>query len=129
MRIEHIAIWTDNIDSMKSFYQMYFGMTCSEKYVNTQKNFTSYFLSFGEDKTRIELMHKPDISDIAGQRDVLKGLAHFAISVGSKEKVDELTERLRTDNYIIAREPGKTGDGYYESVVLDPEGNHIEITV
>ena len=129
MRIEHIAIWTDDIESMKSFYQNYFGMMCSKKYVNSQKNFTSYFLSFGEAKTRIELMNKPDISDVAGQRNALKGLTHFAISVGSEKKVDELTERLRTDNYVIAGEPRRTGDGYYESVVLDPERNHIEITV
>jgi len=129
MRIEHVAIWTDDIESMKSFYQAYFGMTCSEKYVNSKKNFTSYFLSFGEDKTRIELMNKPDISDAVGQRNILKGLAHFAISVGSEGKVNELTERLRADNYVIAGEPRRTGDGCYESVVLDPEGNHIEITV
>ena len=129
MKIEHVAIWTDNIEAMKSFYQTYFGMMCSEKYVNSQKHFTSYFLSFGKTKTRIELMNKPDISDISGQRNVLKGLTHLAISVGSEEKVNKLTERLRTDNYVIAGEPRRTGDGYYESVVLDPEGNHIEITI
>jgi len=128
MRIEHIAIWADDIESLKSFYQSYFGMQCSEKYVNAKKSFTSYFLSFGDTQTRIELMNMPNISDSAVQRNMLKGLAHFAISVGSEEKVNELTERLRTDNYVIAGEPRRTGDGYYESVVLDPEGNIIEIT-
>jgi len=55
--------------------------------------------------------------------------AHLAISVGSKEKVDELTEKLRADGYTVAGNPRLTGDGYYESVVFDPEGNRIEITV
>ncbi|MCL1867695.1 MAG: VOC family protein [Paludibacter sp.] len=129
MRIEHIAIWTDDIEAMKSFYQTYFGMMCSEKYLNSKNNFTSYFRSFGKNKTRIELMNKPDISDIIGQRNILKGLTHFAISVGSEEKVNELTQRLRADNYVIAKEPRRTGDGYYESLVLDPEENYIEITI
>jgi lactoylglutathione lyase len=129
MRIEHIAIWTDNIESLRNFYQTYFNMTSGEKYVNHTKRFTSYFLSFGEDKTRIELMNKPDISDTAERKGVLKGLAHFAISVGSEANVNKLTKRLRADGHIIESEPRITGDGYYESVVLDPDGNHIEITV
>ena len=128
MRIEHIAIWTDNIELMRDFYQTYFGMVSSEKYVNPSKNFTSYFLSFGEGKTRIELMNRPDILDVVGKRGILKGFAHLAISVGNEANVDELIECLRADNYIIEREPRRTGDGYYESVILDPEGNHIEIT-
>jgi lactoylglutathione lyase len=114
---------------LKSFYQTYFGMTSSEKYVNPAKGFMSYFLSFGEGKTRIELMNKPDISETVEQRGVLKGLAHFAISVGSEANVNELTERLRAGNFVIEGEPRRTGDGYYESVVLDPDGNRVEITV
>jgi lactoylglutathione lyase len=57
------------------------------------------------------------------------GIIHFAISVGSKEKVDSLTHQLRSDGYQIIGEPRTTGDGYYESVVLDPEKNRIEITI
>ncbi len=129
MEIEHIAIWTDDIEAMRQFYQTYFGMTCSKKYVNSGKKYTSYFLSFGEGKTRIELMHRPDISDATGKKGLLKGLAHVAISVGSETIVNELTERLRTDGYVIAGEPRTTGDGYYESVVLDIEENYVEITV
>ena len=129
MKIEHIAIWTDNIELMRDFYQTYFGMISSEKYVNPSKKFTSYFLSFGKGKTRIELMNKPDILNVAGKKGTLKGLTHFAISVGSEANVNELTERLRADNYVIESEPRRTGDGYYESVILDPEGNYIEITV
>lgn len=73
-------------------------------------------------------MHKPTISPNIGQRGLTEGLAHFAISVGGKEKVNDLTELLRSENYTIFSEPRTTGDGYYESVVLDPEGNYLEIS-
>ena len=127
MKIEHLAIWADDIEALRDFYTKYFSLTCGQKYVNPKRNFTSYFLSFGNSKTRIELMHVPDIESPHRRGDV-KGLAHFAISVKGKSSVDELTERLRRDGYTIASEPRTTGDGYYESVVLDPEGNRIEIT-
>ena len=128
MKIEHLAIWVDNLEVMRKFYVTYFDMTSSEKYTNEKKGFTSYFLMFGEDATRLELMHRKDINDASGKRGFMKGIAHFALAVGSKDAVDQLTERLRTDNYIIESEPRTTGDGYYESVVLDPEGNYVEIT-
>lgn len=127
MKIEHLAIWADDLELLREFYMKYFRLSCGEKYRSTSRDFTSYFLSFGEGKTRIELMHTPDMDAPAG-RGNLKGLAHFAISVGGKEIVDTLTERLRADGYMIAGEPRTTGDGYYESAVLDPEGNYIEIT-
>ena len=82
----------------------------------------------GDHKTRLELMTCPDINPSDGQRGYGMGLAHFAISVGGKEKVNALTERLRKDNFTIFSEPRTTGDGYYESVVLDPEGNYVEIS-
>jgi len=127
MKIEHLAIWTDDIELLRQFYMRYFNVSCGEKYVNPKKNFTSYFLSFGNEKTRIELMHIPYMENPA-RRENLKGLAHFAISVGGKEAVDTLTEILRRDGYTIASEPRTTGDGFYESAVLDPEENYIEIT-
>ena len=127
MKIEHLAIWTEDIELLRQFYVRYFNVSCGEKYVNPKKNFTSYFLSFGNGKTRLELMHIPNMENFA-HRENLKGLAHFAISVGGKETVDALTERLRGDGYTIASEPRTTGDGYYESVVLDPEENYVEIT-
>lgn len=126
MRIEHLAIYAEDIELLRNFYIKYFDLSSGEKYINPKKNFTSYFLSFGEDKTRIELMHKPDMASPAS-RGNLKGLAHFAISVGGKENVNALTERLREDGYTIASEPRTSGDGYYESAVLDPEGNYVEI--
>jgi lactoylglutathione lyase len=128
MKIDHLAIWVEDLETMRAFYLKYFDTTSGEKYTNDKKQYTSYFIYFGEEKTRLELMHKHSITDTAGQRGLAKGLAHFSISVGEKEKVNKLTERLRADSYIIFSEPRTTGDGYYESVVLDPEGNYLEIT-
>lgn len=127
MKIEHLAVWAEDLELLRQFYMTYFSMSCGEKYLNTKRNFASYFLSFGDGKTRLEIMHIPDIESPAS-RGNLKGLAHFAISVGGKDAVNALTERLRADGYTIAGEPRTTGDGYYESAVLDPEGNYIEIT-
>lgn len=126
MKIEHLAVWVEDIELLRQFYMTYFNLSCSDKYINPKRNYTSYFLSFGEGKTRIELMNIPRMN-APESRGNLKGLAHFAIAVGGKERVDELTERFRKDGYIIAGEPRTSGDGYYESVVLDPEGNYVEI--
>jgi lactoylglutathione lyase len=129
MRIDHLAIWCKDIEKLKSFYEKYFLAKAGERYVNEKKNFQSYFLSF-DDGCRLELMQKPSIP--VSQNDVYKeftGLVHFAISVGSKEKVDSLTDELARDGFEIVGEPRTTGDGYYESVVLDPEGNRVEITI
>ena len=128
MKIEHLALWVNDLEAMRTFYLTYFDVTSGDKYTNPTKNFTAYFLLFGPEKTRLEIMHRPDISDNPPKRGFSKGIAHFAISVGGKEIVDRLTERLRGDYYTIASEPRTTGDGYYESVVLDPEGNYIEIS-
>lgn len=128
MRIEHLAIWVEDLERTKEFYIKYFEMHCGERYVNEQKKFTSYFLSFAKDCARIELMHRPDILKQKENRGIVNGFTHFAIAVGSKEKVNALTESMRGDGVIIESEPRTTGDGYYESVVLDPEGNYIEIT-
>jgi len=127
MRIEHIAIWAKDLEKMRDFYQTYFNMKSSDKYENVQKGFSSYFLSF-ESGARIEIMKRKDISEGTGEKGSVNGLTHIAISVGGREKVDQLTQRLRSDGFEIFGEPRITGDGYYESVILDPEGNHIEIT-
>lgn len=127
MKIEHIAIYAEDIEKLRDFYTRYFGLTCGPKYENRLKMFTSYFLYFGEGKTRIEIMNVPTLPK-GGEANRSLGLAHFAIAVGSKEKVNELTEQLRADGYTIVSEPRTTGDGYYESAVADPEGNYVEIT-
>lgn len=129
MKIEHLAIWVKDLESMKLFYKKYFNATAGEKYHNPKKNFHSYFLSF-EQGCRLELMYKPEIPDNKNEvTHQALGIIHFAISVGSKQKVDNLTETLRNAGYKIIGEPRTTGDGYYESVVLDPENNRIEITI
>lgn len=128
MKIEHIAIWVNDLENMKAFYEKYFHATAGEKYINPKKNFESYFLSF-ESGCRLEIMKMPGIP--VNANDIYKqftGLIHFAITTGSKQRVDVLTEQLRADGYEVIGEPRTTGDGYYESVVLDPEGNRIEIT-
>ena len=128
MRIEHIAIWVTDLEAMRAFYETYFNaVVVGEKYHNATKKFTSYFLSF-TDGARLELMHKPSITATT-DNEVNTGFIHFAMSVGTKEQVDFLTEKLRFDGFKIAGEPRTTGDGYYESVILDPEGNQIEITI
>ena len=128
MKIDHLAIWVDDLECMRIFYISYFNMESGEKYINEKKGFSSYFLRFGQQTTRLELMHKTDIPYSAQKRGHVKGIAHFSISVGGKDAVDRLTERLRADHYSIVGEPRTTGDGYYESSVLDPEGNLIEIS-
>ena len=129
MKIEHLAIWVDDLELMKRFYEHYFEAQAGELYHNPRKNFTSYFLSFQEG-CRLELMHMPNIpGNINAWEDQYRGIIHFAVSVGSKTKVDQLTEDLRQAGYSVVGEPRTTGDGYYESVVLDPENNRIEITV
>ncbi len=128
MKIEHIAIWVKDLEGMKEFYLQYFELSSNEKYHNPSKNFSSYFLSFSSG-ARLELMHRPEVTARMDKTEFSQGLAHFAISVGSKEKVNELTERIREAGFKIHGEPRTTGDGYYESVILDPEGNMIELTV
>ena len=127
MKIEHIALYTTDIEKLKTFYERYFHAKSGEKYINAKKQFQSYFLSFSEG-SRIEIMQKSGVPERAQEEESM-GLTHFAIAVGDKEKVDTLTEQLRANGYKIAGEPRTTGDGYYESVVLDPDGNRIEITV
>lgn len=128
MKIEHVAIWVENLELMRFFYETYFQATGGPKYFNEKKGFSSYFLSF-ESGARIEIMHQSEISEVPNKKGQHFGLAHLAFSIGSEYKVDQQTERLRNAGYIVLSEPRRTGDGYNESVILDPEGNMIEITV
>ena len=128
MKIHHFAIWCDNIELMRTFYMKYFGCTSNERYCNPTKNYTSYFLSFADGGSQIELMNRPDITDEPPRRGFAKGIAHLDIEVGAEQTVDFLTMQLRSDGYTIASEPRKTGDGYYEAGILDPEGNYVEIS-
>lgn len=129
MRIEHVAIWTKDIEGLKTFYEKYFAAIASNKYENAKKQFESYFLSFSSG-ARLELMQTPRVWESTQNADIqAAGYVHVAFSVGSKEQVDELTNRLRNDGYEIIDGPRYTGDGYYESLSSDPDGNRIEITI
>lgn len=127
MKIEHIALWTKNLESMKQFYIDYFDGVAISKYHNKNTNFESYFISFSTG-ARLEIMQHPDVFIFDRDR-FYAGYAHVAFSVGSKEEVNKLTARLKNDGYIVVSEPRMTGDGYYESCVLDMDGNRVEITV
>ena len=128
MKIEHIALWAKDIDSLKRFYEKYFNAKSSYKYIDVKKSFSSYFLSFDSD-TRLEIMQMPSVQNSKSSlSDQFFGYAHLAFSVGSEEKVNELTSILAEDGFRVFDGPRRTGDGYYESVVLDPENNRVEIT-
>lgn len=126
MKIEHTAILYHNLEKAKRFFEDYFGASAGKLYRNEKTGFSSYFLTF-EDGCRLEIMNRSN-AEAVKEKDAL-GLSHIAFSVGSKQEVNELTERLRNDGYTIKSEPRVTGDGYYESVITDYEGNTIEITV
>jgi lactoylglutathione lyase len=128
VQIEHIAIWTNHLERMKEFYEKYFLARAGRKYQNTAKQFESYFLSFSSG-ARLELMSRPGISEFNKADEQLTGYTHLSIACGSEENVDELTERIRKDGCRVVDGPRHTGDCYYESVVLDPDGNRVEITV
>ena len=127
MKIEHIALYVNDLEGARAFFVNYFGAESNEGYHNPQTDFRSYFLTF-EDGARLEIMTKPDLTD-SGDFLNRYGYAHLAFSVGSREKVDELTAKLASDGYPVFSGPRTTGDGYYESCILGFEGNIIEITV
>lgn len=124
MKITHLAIWTRDIEKMKDFYVKYFEAESNEKYVNERKGFESYFLTF-QGGASLELMRRRDIVN-EPEKDVL-GYAHMAFELGTREDVDRLTATLKADGCILKDGPRLTGDGYYEAVFLDPEGNTIEL--
>lgn len=127
MHIEHIAMYTRDLEAAKDFFVRYFGATSNDGYLNPITQFRSYFLTFANG-ARLELMNRPDMQD--SEKPLARtGYIHLAFSVGSREKVDKLTARLKADGYTVLSGPRTTGDGYYESCVLDGEGNQIEITV
>ena len=126
MKIEHIALYVTDLETMKKFYEDYFSAKSNDKYHNPTTGLETYFLSFDEG-SRLELMTRPDI--VSQEKPLFRtGITHLAFSTGSKELVDQLTQRLKNNGYEVISGPRTTGDGYYESCVLDPEGNQIEIT-
>ena len=129
MKINHVALWCMDLEAIKQFYQTYFEAQANTRYTNETKGFSSYFLSF-EDGARLEIMQDNNMTP--QRRDTASswfGYAHLAFSTGSKQAVVELTDRLVGDGFECLDGPRWTGDGYFESVIADPEGNRIEITV
>lgn len=127
MRIEHVAMYVNDLEKTREFFVKYFNAVSNDGYHNITTDFCSYFLTF-EDGARLEIMNKPEMCD--APKDLARiGYAHIAFSLGSKEAVDTLTERLKNDGYEVVSGPRTTGDGYYESCVVGLEGNQIELTV
>jgi lactoylglutathione lyase len=127
MKIEHIAMYVKDLEKTKTFFEIYLNARANAGYHNPKTDFRSYFLSF-DDGARLEIMNKPQMQD-SPKALTQTGYIHIAFSVGSKEKVDELTAKLKEDGYEIISGPRITGDGYYESCVVGIEDNQIEITV
>lgn len=126
MVIEDIAMYVEDLETAKEFFVKYSHATANEGYHNKITNFRSYFLRF-ENGSRLEIMNRPMLQSDEKKMPHM-GYSHIAFSVGSKEAVDQLTERMRNDGYSVVSGPRTTGDGYYESCILDIEGNQIEIT-
>ena len=126
MRIEHIALYVNDLEAARDFFVTYLDGKSNDGYHNKTTDFKSFFVSF-EDGARLEIMTKPELVDHEKELN-RTGYAHIAFSVGSKEKVNELTKRLRLAGYEVVSGPRTTGDGYYESCIVAIEGNQIEIT-
>ena len=127
MHIEHIAMYVNNLETARDFFVKYFQAVSNDCYHNPKTGFRAYFLTV-EDGARLEIMNKPGVEDL--EKSLARtGYIHIAFSVGSREKVDALTEKLKEDGFQVVSGPRTTGDGYYESCVVGLEGNQIEITV
>ena len=127
MRIEHIALYVNDLENARDFFIKYLDAVSNDGYHNAKTGFRSYFLHF-EDGARLEIMKKPGVCAQASFKEQT-GYAHIAFSLGSKEKVDDLTERLKADGYEIVSGPRTTGDGYYESCIIGVENNRIELMI
>ena len=127
MKIEHVALYINDLEKARDFFIKYFGGKSNDGYHNKTTDFRSYFISF-DDGSRLEIMTRPELADTPKEVN-RTGFIHLAFSVGSKENVDSLTERLQKDGFKVLSGPRTTGDGYYESCILGIEDNQIEITV
>lgn len=129
MTLEHVAIWTNQLEILKAYYIKYFEASANDKYINSGKNFHSYFLRFASG-ARLELMTMPGIP--GNQNDTIQkqhmGIIHLAFGVDTIVKVEEKAKQLQADGFPILSGPRKTGDGYYEFETLDPDNNRIEVT-
>jgi lactoylglutathione lyase len=126
-RLEHVALWCSDLNRLCDFYARFFGARVGPLYQNPGKGFASRFLSF-EGGARVELMTSTTLALEATPPDMQRfGLTHLAISLGTTAAVDALTAELRRQGVPVLDGPRRTGDGCYESVILDPEGNRVEL--
>lgn len=127
VRIEHLALWTHDIERQRAFYESFLGATANTRYESARvRGFASYFLTFPGGGARLEIMQLPTLAPLAPVPAL--GYAHVALTVGSREAVDALVERARAAGVVVREEARTTGDGYYEAVIDDPDGNPIEVT-
>ncbi|MGE0773339.1 MAG: VOC family protein [Cyclobacteriaceae bacterium] len=128
--IEHVAIWTPDLERLKSYYVNHFSAVANEKYRNELKDFESYFLSFKDGGPRLEIMRMkgvpPNLNDTVKAQHL--GLIHLAFGVRTMAEVDSKAEELSAAGFPILSGPRKTGDGYYEFETLDPDNNRIEVS-
>lgn len=128
MRLDHIAIWTKDLERLKNYYITFFGAKANNIYINPKSGLQTYFLTFGSG-ARIEIMYRPDIPENAN--DTIEkqhlGWIHIAFEVESMQEVDNKAKELSTAGYRILRGPRRTGDNYYEFETLDPDNNRLEI--
>ena len=128
MKIDHVALYCLDLEGMKEFFIRYFNGVSNEMYHNPKTGLKTYILSFQDSEARLELMTRPEV--VNEEENIYRqGLIHLSFSVGSKEKVDSLTEVLTEDSYHVLSGPRTTGDGYYESCIVGPEKILIEITI
>jgi lactoylglutathione lyase len=126
VRVDHVALWTRDLERLREFYERYFGARAGAQYRSaTRPGFASYFLTFPDGGGRLELMTRPDAEAPAASRGF--GYAHVAVAVGSPADVEALTARMRSDGVRVLSGPRRTGDGYFEAVVEDPDGNEVEV--
>ena len=125
MKIEHMALYVADLEAERHFFEKYFGATANQKYRNPKTGLETYFLTF-DGEARLEIMSRPGLHD--NPKEIMQhGFIHLALRVGSRESVDHLSRMLQDDGYVVVSGPRTTGDGYYESCILDPEQNQIEI--
>lgn len=129
MTLEHVAIWTDNLEQLKDYYVKYFHAIPNDKYHNQKKQFQSYFLNF-KSGARLEIMSMPGIPDNKNDTIVMqhRGIIHLAFGVDTMREVEEKARQLQSDGFKVLSGPRKTGDGYYEFETLDPDNNRLEVT-
>ena len=125
MKIAHIALWTRQLEQQARFWVAFFDGEINEKYCSqTNPGFESFFVRIGDD-IAIELMTKPGLTALTADNNHT-GWVHLAITAGGAESVGRLAKRAAEQDMLVSA-PRTTGDGYYEAVIKDPDGNLIEI--